>query len=80
MADPIFGRPLNFSLFALPAWALLSGWLMTLAVIACGIAGVSVDRATRAVLPFIAVLCVGLGVIIVAPWFTLVLPRLFKLL
>jgi tripartite ATP-independent transporter DctM subunit len=48
--------------------------------IACGIAGVSVDRATRAVLPFIAVLCVGLGVIIVAPWFTLVLPRLFKVL
>jgi C4-dicarboxylate transporter DctM subunit len=48
--------------------------------IACGIAGVSVDRATRAVLPFIAVLCVGLAVIIVAPWFTLVLPRLFKVL
>ena len=45
-----------------------------------GIAGVSVDRATRAVLPFIAVLCVGLVVIIVAPWFTLVLPRLFKVL
>jgi TRAP-type C4-dicarboxylate transport system permease large subunit len=48
--------------------------------IACGIADVSVDRATRAVLPFIAVLCVGLAVIIVAPWFTLVLPRLFKVL
>src|SRR4030095_4025642 len=39
--------------------------------IACGIGGVSVDRATRAVLPFIVVLCVGLMVIIVAPWFTL---------
>jgi tripartite ATP-independent transporter DctM subunit len=48
--------------------------------IACGIGGVSVDRATRAVLPFIVVLCVGLVVIIVAPWFTLVLPRIFKLL
>jgi len=48
--------------------------------IACGIAGVSVDRATRAVLPFIAVLCAGLVIIIVAPWFTLVLPRIFKLL
>ena len=48
--------------------------------IACGIGGVSVDRATRAVLPFIVVLCVGLVVIIVAPWFTLVLPRVFKLL
>ena len=48
--------------------------------IACGIGGVTVDRATRAVLPFIVVLCVGLVVIIVAPWFTLVLPRIFKLL
>jgi len=48
--------------------------------IASGIGGVSVDRATRAVLPFIVVLCVGLVVIIIAPWFTLVLPRMFKLL
>ena len=48
--------------------------------IACGIAGVTVDRATRVILPFIAVLCVGLAVIILAPWFTLVLPRMFKLL
>ena len=36
--DPIFGRPLNFYLFTLPALDLISGWLMTLAVIACGIA------------------------------------------
>jgi tripartite ATP-independent transporter DctM subunit len=48
--------------------------------IACGIAGLSVDRATRAMLPFIAVLCAGLVVIILVPWFTLVLPRLFGLL
>ena len=48
--------------------------------IACGIAGVTVDRATRVVLPFIAVLCVGLAVVILVPWFTLVLPRLFKLM
>ena len=34
-ADPIFGRPLNFYLFTLPAWQLLSGWLLTLAVITC---------------------------------------------
>jgi TRAP-type C4-dicarboxylate transport system permease large subunit len=39
-----------------------------------------VDRATRAVLPFIAVLCAGLAVVILVPRFTLVLPRLFKLL
>ncbi len=32
--DPIFGRPLTFYLFTLPAWELLAGWFMTLAVIA----------------------------------------------
>jgi uncharacterized protein len=36
--DPIFGRPITFYLFTLPAWQLISGWLMTLAVISCGIA------------------------------------------
>jgi len=39
MADPIFGKPLSFYLFTLPAWQLISGWLMFLAVI---IAGVSI--------------------------------------
>jgi hypothetical protein len=38
MVDPIFGRPLTFYLFSLPALNLISGWLMTLAVVACGIA------------------------------------------
>ncbi|HKO10383.1 MAG TPA: UPF0182 family protein [Acidobacteriaceae bacterium] len=33
--DPVFGRPLDFYLFALPAWQLIAGWLTTLAVIAC---------------------------------------------
>jgi hypothetical protein len=33
MVDPIFGRPLPFYLFTLPAWQLVSGWLMTLSVI-----------------------------------------------
>ena len=33
--DPIFGRPLNFYLFVLPAWQLMIGWLLTLSVIAC---------------------------------------------
>jgi uncharacterized protein len=36
--DPIFGRPLSFYLFILPAWQLISGWLLTLAVIATAIA------------------------------------------
>jgi uncharacterized protein len=35
MVDPIFGKPLNFFLFSLPAWDLLIGWLLTLAVVAC---------------------------------------------
>jgi uncharacterized membrane protein (UPF0182 family) len=35
VVDPIFGRPLNFFLLALPAWQLLIGWLLTLAVIIC---------------------------------------------
>ena len=33
--DPIFGRPLDFYLFTLPAWQLITGWLLTLAVIVC---------------------------------------------
>jgi len=32
VADPIFGRPLDFYLFTLPAWQLISGWLLSLAV------------------------------------------------
>jgi uncharacterized protein len=38
IVDPIFRKPLNFYLFTLPAWQLFAGWLMTLAVIACGVA------------------------------------------
>jgi uncharacterized membrane protein (UPF0182 family) len=36
--DPIFLKPIGFYLFTLPAWQLIAGWLMTLAVIACAIA------------------------------------------
>jgi uncharacterized membrane protein (UPF0182 family) len=35
IVDPIFGKPLNFFLLALPAWQLIAGWLITLAVITC---------------------------------------------
>src|ERR1700723_3149040 len=38
IVDPIFGRPLNFFLFTLPAWQVILGWLLTLAVITCGLA------------------------------------------
>ena len=35
VVDPILGRPLNFYLFTLPAWQLVSGWLLSMAVIVC---------------------------------------------
>ena len=38
VTDPIFGRPLNFYLFTLPAWEMMAGWLLTLAVIVCVLA------------------------------------------
>jgi len=36
--DPVFGKPLNFFLFSLPAWQLIAGWLLTLGVITCALA------------------------------------------
>jgi len=49
--DPIFRRPLHFYLFTLPAWDLVSGWVMTLAIIACVMAAffVVVGGGTRAI-------------------------------
>ena len=38
VVDPIFGKTLNFFLFALPAWQVISGWLLTMAVLTCAIA------------------------------------------
>ncbi|HEY4381949.1 MAG TPA: UPF0182 family protein [Acidobacteriaceae bacterium] len=35
VADPIFGKPLSFFLFTLPAWHLILSWLLTMAVM-CG--------------------------------------------
>jgi uncharacterized membrane protein (UPF0182 family) len=47
--DPIFGRPLTFYLFTLPVWQLMSGWLMTLAVIVGAIAAffIAITGGTR---------------------------------
>jgi uncharacterized membrane protein (UPF0182 family) len=39
VTDPIFGLPLNFYLFTLPAWHLIVGWLMTMAVLVTVAAG-----------------------------------------
>ena len=46
--------------------------------IACGIAGVTVDRVTREMMPYVAMLTLGLLLVIAFPWLTLVLPRLFS--
>ena len=35
VVDPIFGKPVSFFLFTLPAWQLIAGWLITLAVAIC---------------------------------------------
>ena len=46
--DPIFGRPVGFYLFQLPAWELLAGWLTTLAAIVCVVAAVFVGLTAAA--------------------------------
>jgi uncharacterized membrane protein (UPF0182 family) len=33
VVDPIFGKPVNFYLFTLPAWQFITGWLLTLAAL-----------------------------------------------
>jgi uncharacterized protein len=38
VVDPIFGKSLHFYLFTLPAWQLMTDWLLSLAVIACVVA------------------------------------------
>ncbi|MFL6306690.1 MAG: UPF0182 family protein [Candidatus Sulfotelmatobacter sp.] len=38
IVDPIFGRPLNFFLFSLPACQVLLSWLLTLSIITCALA------------------------------------------
>ena len=48
--DPIFGRPLNFYLFVLPAWQLIAGWLLAMAILSFGVAAffLLVSGGTRA--------------------------------
>ena len=38
VADPIFGRSLNFYLFTLPVWQSIAGWLLMLSILVCAIA------------------------------------------
>src|SRR5215467_2474429 len=61
--DPIFGKPINFYLFTLPAWQSITGWLLELAVIACVVAVffILITGSTRA-------LTGGRGRCISMPW------------
>lgn len=45
--------------------------------VAASFANLRMDQMLRPMMPYIAVLCVGLLVLILFPWLTLVLPRLF---
>ena len=47
--------------------------------IACSIANVRMDRVIGPMMPYVAFLCLGLFLVILFPWITLVLPRLFGL-
>lgn len=47
--------------------------------ICCGIAKITMDRVLRPMLPYVIFLCIGLLLVILVPWFTLILPRLLKL-
>ena len=47
-------------------------WLFT----ACAISGVSIEAATKAILPFIAALLIDLAIVTVFPEVSLFLPRL----
>ena len=47
--------------------------------IACSIANVRMDRVIGPMMPYVAFLCLGLSLVILFPWITLVLPRLFGL-
>jgi C4-dicarboxylate transporter DctM subunit len=47
--------------------------------ISCGIAGITVDKVTREMMPYVTMLSLGLLLVIAFPWLTLVLPRFFAL-
>jgi len=45
--------------------------------ISCSVAEASVEETTRPAIYYFSVLTVGLVIVALVPWFTLVLPRLF---
>ena len=60
LVDPVFAKPLNFYFFTIPAWDLIAGWLMVMAVLTCAAAALfivasrgegAVDGPTRSYRP-----------------------------
>jgi C4-dicarboxylate transporter DctM subunit len=47
--------------------------------VCCGIAKISIDRTLRPMLPYVIFLCLGLLIVVLFPWFTLILPRVLRL-
>ena len=47
--------------------------------VCCAIMGTSIERSARAMIPYVIVLCLGLLVVALVPWFTLYLPLAFHL-
>jgi tripartite ATP-independent transporter DctM subunit len=47
--------------------------------ISCGIAKISIDRTLRPMTPYVIFLCLGLLIVVLFPWLTLILPKVFKL-
>jgi TRAP-type C4-dicarboxylate transport system permease large subunit len=45
--------------------------------VCCAIARSSIEQASRAMLPYLVVLIIGLLIVAFVPWFTLVLPEAF---
>jgi C4-dicarboxylate transporter DctM subunit len=47
--------------------------------ISCGIAKISIDRTLAPMLPYVIFLCLGLLIVVLFPWFTLILPKILNL-
>lgn len=47
--------------------------------ICCGIANIKMDKVVGPMMPYVAFLCLGLMLVILFPWITLVVPKLFSL-
>ena len=47
--------------------------------ICCGIAKISIDRTLGPMLPYVIFLCLGLLIVVLFPWFTLIFPKILNL-